>query len=201
HVYLLTHPEVVEHVLVKNHKNYRKPDFFNRPFRLLTGDGLATSEGDFWRQQRRLMAPAFHRQHLAKLARPMTDAAEAFLREQEAAGPGRAIDILDAMMKLALRIAGVTLFGTDISAEADAVGKAYRLGFEHVSRRMNSPPLVPAWLPTPGNLAFGRAKRLLDRVVRDLIAARRRDAAGPDDLLSLLLAAQDDETGAGITHE
>src|SRR5688572_29263663 len=48
YVYLLTHPEAIEHVLQKNHKNYRKPDFFNRPVGLLTGNGILTSEGDFW---------------------------------------------------------------------------------------------------------------------------------------------------------
>ncbi len=64
---------------------------------------------------------------------------------------------------------------------------------------MGSPPLVPAWLPTPRNLAFARAKRLLDRVVLGLIAARRQTASRPDDLLTLLLAAQDEETGVGMT--
>src|SRR5262249_39597745 len=161
YVYLLTHPEAVEHVLQKNHKNYRKPDLFNRPARQLTGNGVLTSEGDFWLRQRRLLAPAFHRQHLANLARPLVAAAQALARDREAAGPGQVVDILDAMMKLALRIAGTTLFSTDISGEADALGRAFRVGFAYVSRRMSSLPLVPAWFPTPGNLAFARAKRLL----------------------------------------
>jgi cytochrome P450 len=100
-----------------------------------------------------------------------------------------------------LRIAGTTLFSTDIAAEADDIGRAYRVAFEHVSRRMNSPPLVPAWFPTPRNLAFRRAKRLLDRVVLGLVANRRQAASRPDDLLTLLLAARDEETGAGMTDE
>jgi cytochrome P450 len=201
YVYLLTHPEAVEHVLQKNHKNYRKPDFFNRTVGRLTGNGILTSEGDFWLRQRRLMQPAFHRQPLASLAPLMITAAECFIQEQEATGPGKPIDILEAMMKLALRIAGTTLFSTDVAAEADDIGRAYRVAFEYVSRGMNSPPLIPAWLPTPRNLAFARAKRLLDRVVLGVIAARRKAASGPDDLLSLLLAAQDDETGTGMTDQ
>src|SRR5262245_42866448 len=201
YIYLLTHPDAVEHVLQKNHKNYRKPDFFNKEVGLLAGNGILTSEGDFWLRQRRLMQPAFHRQHLATLAPLMVAAAEAFVRERQDAGPGQAVDILDEMMKLALRIAGTTLFSTDLLAEADDVGRAYRVAFEHVSRRMGSPPLVPAWLPTPRNLAFARAKRLLDRVVLNLIASRRQSASRPDDLLSLLLAAQDEETGVGMTDQ
>jgi cytochrome P450 len=199
YVHLLTHPEAVEHVLQKNHRNYRKPDFFNKTVGLLAGNGVLTSEGDFWLRQRRLMQPAFHRHHLAKLAPLMVAAAEAFLRERQAGAAGEVMDILPVMMRLALRVAGTTLFGTDITGEADDIGRAYRVSFEHVSRRMNSPPLVPAWLPTPGNLAFARAKRLLDRVVLDLIAARRPAASRPDDLLSLLLAAQDEQTGVGMT--
>jgi cytochrome P450 len=201
HVYLLTHPEAVEHVLQKNHKNYRKPDFFNKPVSLLAGNGILTSEGDFWLRQRRLMQPAFHRQHLAKLVPLMVAAAESFVRERQAAGPGQVVDILDEMMRVALRIAGTTLFSTDITAEAGEIGRAFRTAFAFVSRRMNSPPLIPTWLPTPRNLAFARAKRLLDRVVLDLIAARRQSTSGHDDLLTLLLAAQDEESGVSMTDQ
>src|SRR5262249_33731667 len=134
----------------------------------------------------------------------MVAAAEAFVRQQQAVEQaGKPIDILAHMMKLGLRIAGTALFSTDITGQtqADDIGRAYRTGFEYVSHRMNSPPLIPTWLPTPRNLAFARAKKLLDRVVLDLIAARRQDSTPKDDLLSLLLAAQDDETGAGMTDE
>jgi cytochrome P450 len=199
YVHLLTHPDAVEHVLQKNHKNYRKPDFFNKPVGLLTGNGVLTSAGDFWLRQRRLIQPAFHRQHLAKLVPLMTAAAETFVRERLAAGPGQAVDMLDEMMKVGLRIASTTLFSTDITAEADSIGRAYREAFDYISHRMNSPSWIPTWLPTPRNLRFKRAKKLLDRVVLELIAARRRSASQPEDLLSLLLATQDEETGVGMT--
>lgn len=201
YVYLLIHPDTVEHVLQKNHKNYRKPDFFNGPVSLLAGTGILTSEGDLWLCQRRLMQPAFHRQQLAKLVPLMVTAAESFVREQQTQGPGQVVDILNEMMKLALRIASTTLFSADISGEADDIGRTYRVGFEYVSRRMNSPPFLPAWLPTPRNLAFANAKKLLDRVVLDLIAARRRTTTKPDDLLMLLLAAQDEETSAAMSDQ
>jgi cytochrome P450 len=103
YVYLLTHPDAVEHVLQK-HKNYRKPDFFNKPVGLLAGNGILTSEGDLWLRQRRLMQPAFHRQHLAKLVPLMAAAAESFVEDQEAALPGHPTDILNAMMEVGLRI-------------------------------------------------------------------------------------------------
>jgi cytochrome P450 len=201
YAYLLVHPEAVEHVLQKNHKNYRKPDVLLRPMRLLVGDGLFTSEGDAWLRQRRLDQPAFHRQQLTKLSPLMLSAAEGFLRKREAAGRGQPLDILDEMMRLSLRIAGTTLFSTDVTGDADATGQAYRTAFAYVSHRMNSLQLTPSWWPSSRNRSFARAKALLDRVVLGLIDDRRRSGSRPDDLLSLLLAAQDEETGAGMTDQ
>jgi cytochrome P450 len=95
-----------------------------------------------------------------------------------------------------LRIASTTLFSADISGEADAMGKALRVGFKQVSARLNSVPL-PIWAPTPGNRRLARAKQLLDRVVKELIAARRKSAQKPGDLLSMLMDAHD-ERGEGM---
>src|SRR4051812_3159826 len=103
-VYLLAHPDAVEHVLVRNHKNYRKPDFFNGPVGELAGKGLVTSEGDAWRAHRKLIQPAFHRERLAGLAGRMAEAAEATARDWERQQPGRTLDILPEMMRLTLRV-------------------------------------------------------------------------------------------------
>jgi cytochrome P450 len=199
--YLLTHPDAVEHVLQKNHKNYRKPVFFTRTMALLVGRGLFSSDGDLWLRQRRLAQPAFHRQHLAKLVPLMAAAADGFVRERQAARPDQVVDLLGEMMRLSLRVASTTLFSTDITGEADTIGRAYRTTFAYLSDRMGSLFRAPTWLPTPRNLAFARAKSLLDRVVLELIEARRKTGNRPDDLLSLLLAAQDEETGVGMSDQ
>ncbi len=201
HYYLLTHPAAVEHILQKNQKNYRKPDVINRSVGMLVGQGLFTSAGDLWLKQRRLMQPVFRRQHLAMLCPLFVTAAEAFLSERLAAGADRVIDIQNEMTRLTLRIASTTLFSTDISGEADVIGKAYRTAFAHISRRMNSPPFFPGWLPTPGNIRFGRARALLNRVVLELIETRRSAERKPEDLLTLLLAAQDEDTGIGMSDQ
>ena len=110
------------------------------------------------------------------------------------------MDIAVEMMRLSLQIAGVTLFGADLSQDADVIGRLYRSGFEFVSRRLNT-PLLPTWVPTPSNRRFARDKRELDRVVLEMIAERRRNPRESRDLMTLLLAAQDEETGAGLTDQ
>ena len=195
--YVLTHPDAVEHVLLKNHKNYRKPNIFYNSVGLLVGDGLSTSEGERWLTQRRLAQPAFHSQYLALLCPLMVEGAEMFIRQQESRA-GQPIDIVDAMMKVGMRIASTTLFSADISGDADAIGKAYRAAFAHISNRLNSLQLVPKWLPTKSNRVFFRAKRVLDGAVMDLIAARRKNPNKPHDLLTMLLSAHDEKTGEGM---
>jgi len=192
--YVLTHPDAVEHVLLKGHRNFRKPDIFYRSVGLLVGDGLFTNEGDAWLNQRRLAQPAFHSQYLALLTPLMVQGAEMFVQSNETR-TGQVIDMVDSMMKVGLRIASTTLFSADISGDADAIGKAFRTTFRHVSNRLNSLQLVPNWLPTRSNVIFKRAKKVLDRAVIDLISARRQNASKPNDLLTMLLGAHDELTG------
>ena len=200
-VYLLAHPDAIEHVLHINQKNYRKPDFFYRSVGLLAGKGILTSEGDFWRKQRRLMQPVFLKNSVAKLSAHMVEANGQLIREWQQAKDGRMLDILPEMMRHALRIASTSLFSTDISGEADAIGHAYRTAFEYVSLKMNGRLLFrPPWMPTARNRAFRQSKALLDRVVLDLVA-RRRGGPSQNDLLDLLLAAQDEESGMSMTDE
>jgi cytochrome P450 len=195
--YVLTHPDAVEHVLLKKHKNFRKPDIFYKSMGLLVGDGLFTNEGEGWIKQRRLAQPAFHSSYLSLLTPLMVQGAEAFVREHESK-LGQPIDIVDAMMRVGLRIASTTLFSTDISAEADRIGRAFRTAFAHVSHRLNSLQIVPNWLPTPRNLIFAHSKRLLDNAVLGIISARKKAVSKPYDLLTMLLAAHDELTGEAM---
>lgn len=194
HFYLLAHPEYVEHVLATNHKNYRKPDSFNKSAGLLAGTGLLTDEGPSWLRRRKLVQPAFARQRLAALDGPVVRATEAMLGRWDRDQEVQALDILPEMMKLSLAVAGGALFGADISGEADEVGRAYREAFAHISYRMNHPFSAPTWLPTSRNRRFARSKALLDRVVLGLLAERRQGGEAHDDLLAMLMATRDEES-------
>ncbi len=199
--YLLAHPGAIEHILHGNLKNYRKPDSFNDAVRPLAGNGILTSEGETWRRQRRLVQPAFLRNSVGKVAGHMVAAIGETVDEWQAADDDRTLDVVPEMMRLALRIASTTLLGTDISGAADSIGAAYRTTFEYASLKMNGRLMFqPLWLPTRRNCEFKRCKTLLDRVILDLVARRRREAARQD-VLDLLLAAQDEESGQGMSDE
>ncbi len=201
YLYLLADPAAVEHVLYKNHKNYRKPDFFNKPVSLLAGNGILSSEGDFWLRQRRLSQPAFLRNQVTKFGQHMVAGTDVLIQEWEQAESGRTLDVLPEMMRLALRIVSTALFSTDISGEADAIGHAFRVTFGHVSDKMNGRPTPPLWVPTRHNRAFNHSKALLDRVVLGLIETRRQSRTPTNDVLDMLLAAQDEESGTGMTDQ
>jgi cytochrome P450 len=200
-VYLIADPAAVEHVLVKNHKNYRKPEFLVGPMRQVVGNGLFTSDGDFWLRQRRLAQPAFLRGAVVRVAGPMSTEADRLIAEWKDAPDGRALDIVPEMLGAVLRIAGATLFGADIRAEADAIGAGQQAISAFVRHKINHPLSAPAWFPTPRNRAFRRAKALMDAVVLRVIEERRRRGIAANDLLDLLLAARDEESGTGMTDQ
>src|SRR5262245_47006973 len=194
-IYLPADPAAVEHVLVRNYKNYRKPEFLREPVRLLLGNGLFSSEGDFWLRQRRLAQPAFLRGAVVRLAAPMSAAVEGPTRTWEAAPDGRTLDIVSEMMRLVLDIAGATLFGADVAAGADAIAAAERDIFALVAHRMNNPLSAPLWVPTRRNRAYRTARGLLDDVVLRVIESRRRSGPAADDLLDMLLAVGAADSG------
>jgi len=200
-VYLLSDPAAVEHVLVRNYKNYRKPEFLIGPIRLLLGNGLFSSEGDLWLRQRRMSQPAFVRGSVVRVAAGMTEAVERLTKEWEAAPDGRTLDVASEMMRLVLEIAGATLFGADLATCADAVAAAERDIFALVRYKMDNPLSAPLWFPTRFNRAYRSARRLLDGVVQRLIESRRESGSAGNDLLSMLLAARDEESGAGMPDD
>ncbi|MCS7081224.1 MAG: cytochrome P450 [Chloracidobacterium sp.] len=199
--HLVLHPSYVEHVLLRNQHNYRKGKVFDGPIGLITGNGLLTSDGDFWRRQRKLMQPAFHRQALVGFAATMVGETEKFLPRWDArAAEGRPFDIAQDMAALTLSIAGLTLFSTPVGAEADAFGRNLRLAFNFVGFKMRPTLPVPLWVPTPANLRFKAARRRLDAVVYRIIETRRKTLNPPPDLLAMLMAARDEETGAAMSN-
>ena len=195
-VHLLSHPDYIKHVLQDNHRNYGKRVFAYRALRLILGHGLLTSDGDFWLRQRRLAQPAFHRQRIEGFGSIMTNATQAMLQTWEAyARRQQPFDVAQEMTRLTLRVAGETLFHIDLTNDADAVGQALVYAMEQINTRLHRPFPLPLFFPTPKNRRVVKALRTLDRVVTGIIEERRRAPQDHGDLLSMLMLAQDEETG------
>jgi cytochrome P450 len=194
--YLLSNPDLIEYVLVENNRNFTKTRLLRRNRRLL-GEGLLTSEGEFWRRQRRLAQPAFHRKRVAAYGEVMAAFAE---RSLEGWRDGETIDVHEEMMRLTLEVVAKCLFDADVRAEANDVGRAMKVALEDFSsqRRLIR---IPKSIPTPHNLRFERAARRLDEIVRAIIEEHRKSGdEDRGDLLSMLMLAED-ESGQRMTDK
>jgi cytochrome P450 len=197
--HLVCHPRGVRHVLQTHHLNYSKNTRGIDKLRGILGNGLLTSDGAFWRRQRLIAQPAFHRERIATFAGLMSRAAAEMLDGWQRHGSsGPALDIAQEMMAVTLRIVAEASFGAGVEHATRKVGEALSVALHLTNRRVKRPFDLPSWLPTPGNLRFRRAMRTLDGVVADMVAGRRR-LDTRDDLLSMLMQARDAETGEGMS--
>lgn len=190
-IYLISHPNDVQRVLHDNHKNYSKQDRLNSLLKPVLGEGLLTSEGDLWRQQRRLMQPAFHAQHLAAMDTLVTDATRSMLeRWRLLTSSGQPLELLTEMRRLAYSILGKVLFSTDVAytVEADWAAMVFFDYFDYESRHFWT---IPRFIPTPRNRRFRQALHAMDKIVDEIIDKRRRNPQSNGDLLSLLLLAEE----------
>ena len=202
---LVADPDLAREVLVTQQKRFVR-GYAHRGLRLLLGDGLLTSEGEFHRRQRRIAQPAFHRERIARYAESMVEAAarwDARWRALPADADGRRpVDMHAEMMALTLGIAGETLFGARVEGLAAEVAGAMADALK-VGPIAFLPYLQWALrLPLPVVRRFHRARARLDAIVYGIIAERRRAIAerGSDDrgdLLSMLLVATDPEETDG----
>ncbi len=186
----LNHSDHVEYVLVKNHRNFVKNTFFWRHVRAIFGQGLLTSEGDFWHQQRRLIAPAFQGKRLAGYGEVMVRRTQHMLERWQ---PGESRDVHADMMALTLAIAAKTLFSAELEQDVTEIGHAVDALVEEIGFRYRRPFLIPDLVPTPGNLRYMRAVRRIDQLVMRIIRDRQEQAETRGDLLSMLQQARDAE--------
>lgn len=188
--WLVSDPARIEQILVKNPHNFQK-DVFLRELKRVLGEGLLTSEGDFWKRQRRLIQPAFHRDRIAGYGRIMVEHAAKMI---EGWRDGEVLDLHHAMMATTADIVVRALFG-------DSAGDTREVAWciETLMERFADPMylMVPFMehLPLPANRRVREVAPRLDAIVRGFITRRRAlGATAPqDDLLAMLLAAQDDD--------
>jgi cytochrome P450 len=201
--YLLYHPDHLKYVLHDNHRNYDKQFPMMNAVKPLFGNGLFTNDGESWLHQRRLMQPSFHHKRIAAFGTIMTEATLALLERWQGSGD-QPLDIQQEMMRLTQRIVGLALFNIDLSNEVDTVGSTFTTLLP-LLLKYSLVPFPPLWVPTPRNRRLQAGIETLNSVVYGIINERRKQSSDPDmtsgDLLSMLLAARDEETGEGMNDQ
>ena len=196
-IVFINDPELIREVLITQHSNFVKERTQDR-MKILVGEGLITSSGDYHLRQRRLAQPAFHRARIDAYAETMVERA---IRLRDSWHAGETRDVALEMMHLALSIVGKTLFDSDVESEVEEIAAEVNA----VMRLYNFLVALPRLerflaLPIPGLLRFRRARTRLDATVFRMIEEHRSSNRDRGDLLSMLLAARYDD-GSSMTDQ
>ena len=189
-VFMLNHPDDIQDVLVTRNHLFRK-GYLARGLEPMIGNGLLISEGDFWRRQRRLEQPAFHRTRIAGYAASMVAEVEPLTAGWR---DGEERDVHADMLALTLEVVTRTLFGADLRDGVAVVRAALATVLTTLNYRLSTLLfMVPTVVPVPAHLRLRAAMRRLDRVVYGIIERRRRSGERRADLLGMLLDAEDED--------
>jgi cytochrome P450 len=198
-VYVLNSPGAIRQALVGEARKLSKGLNFGRTKRLI-GGGLVMAEGEGHQRQRRLMQPAFHRAEIARYAGTMRDVA---VPRVSGWPDGGTLAFDREMRSITLTVLTRTLLSSDVGAEAiDEIEQLLRvLLSELVTQGISANVPGLAWVPTRSNRRFGAANRRLRTLLTDVIDGYRTAGQDQGDLISILMRARDDDTGAGMTNE
>jgi cytochrome P450 len=193
-LYIFNHPDHAKHVLADNAANYHKGIGYTEAKRAL-GDGLLTSEGALWKEQRRTIQPVFQHKRVAAQADVIVDEALGLVERLAAhAGRGRPVDVLTEVTALTLGVLGSTLLDIDLG-EFDGVEHSFEAVQDQAMFEMETLGMVPRWLPLKGQRAFRSARDHLQEVVGALVERRQaQPSAAGDDVLTRLIASTARET-------
>ncbi len=196
--YQLNDPALLEQVLVSKSGSFIKDKLLKVGSNAVFGNGLLSSDGDFWLRQRRLAQPAFHRQRIAAYGSVMTDYTQRAIASWQ---PGQVRDIHADMMHLTLEVVTQTLFNTSQREVVDEIGGV----LDVIMERFSSQGLVALTEQASGivinralQMRYAAAVQKLDAIVDAVIAERRRSGEDRGDLLSMLMEARD-EDGNGMS--
>jgi cytochrome P450 len=184
-IYLFSHPSAIEQFLVQ-HKDHVRKDKLTRELALLLGNGLLISEGAYWRKQRKLAQPGFHRDRIAAYGDVMVRFADRAISKWQ---DGQVRDIHKDMMRLTLDVVAKTLFGVEIGDTSRKLEAALQVLLHRFS---GIGAVIPIVLPTPGNIRARKAIAQLDEITYGIIRERRRTGDNGD-LISMLIAATSEE--------
>ncbi|MFN7120151.1 MAG: cytochrome P450 [Saprospiraceae bacterium] len=195
--------EFIQHVLQKNHRKYRKsPMHFDKLSHFL-GNGLLTSEGEYWLRQRRLIQPGFHRARLAALTEIMQQVIDDFIFKFDTEiSSGKPVDIASRMMELAFNIVARSLFSTNLEeAELRQLAQNITILQEFIIKEIRQ-PYLNGWRKFSGALReHEKISEEFKQLILKMIHERRASDETQDDLLQMLLDARYEDTGEAMNDQ
>ncbi len=190
HGYLMFHPDYVHEVLVAQADKFHKMGIQKKVIGKVIGNGTFNSDGEYWKQQRKLVQPAFHAKRIAAYADVIVSETEQAINSWQ---PGIEYDMSREMLKITMGVISKTMFGTDIAGRQEVISHALDVCLAEETRQMTALYNLPDWLPTPNQIRFRRAIKLFDDLMYEFINTRRQSDEDRGDLLSMLLLAADEE--------
>jgi cytochrome P450 len=198
-LYIVAHPDYVQHVLQQQHRNYIKAVSYKK-LQAILGEGLLTSDGEYWLKQRRLMQPIFHRDKIAFFQRIIAQQIDVQMeRWKDYARTGSPVNLFTEMSDLALRIVCEALLGVDISKDSkSAIAEVPHL-LHFITNRVFSPFNLPLRWPLPAHQRFKASMQRLSQLIHELIEQRLNSHSAAPDLITQILMAKDESTGEGMS--
>ena len=187
---LFNKPEHVQSILVEHAYDFDKGEAIHNTFRPTIGDGIFSSEGDFHRHQRKLVAPPFQPRHIASYAEIMGHYGEQI---QQTWPDGGVIDVNQQMTNLTMSIIGKALFDADVFTKTDELGAAMTVTTEYAAHTLSVLLPPPYSWPLPRNRRTHRAVQVLRNYIQRFIDERRNNLTERNDFLSILLQARDED--------
>ena len=189
------HPDAIQRVMQDNQSNYSKETLAFTSMKLVVGNGLISSNGDFWLRQRRLMQPAFHKDRINLLCDMIAQQTQMILDPLESAvKSGQAVNMSHEMMNLTLGIATQSLFGSRVQDVDGNLGETMRHLMSDTTFRFEHPFYPPLWFPASRNRNLNAALNRLDEVIYGIFAERRKYPGEKNDLLEMMMEAQLEES-------
>ena len=205
-VAVISEPGAIRRVLLDNAGNYRKDSLQRRMLSAVLNNGLLTAEAEQWRIQRRTLAPMFAKRCVMSFAPAMLRAAEALVERWRRRREGDLVDVATEVTGLTLDVLERTIFSDGLGGDREDVRSAMRTYFDTIGRIDPFDLLgLPDFVPRLSHRKVRPTLRFFDASVDSIIAARRRRLAEdpssvPRGILTLLLEAQDPETGQGMSE-
>lgn len=205
-LFIANSPRTVRHVLFSNVENYPKSDEMKNALGPLIGNSMLLSDGEIWRRQRRNATPAFHVSRIKQFSQTMAvtaaEQADRWAAAIDQGGGEVELEMGEQMAKVTAEVICRTMFSSDLGDKAAIIYDSFT-NYIDALRQVEFDEFMglPAWLPKRPSFKAKRALRAINEVLDGMIHARRGHEQDYQDLLSILLAVRDEDTGGERPHD